>query len=76
MNPEDIKVGKLYRGNRRRKLISGEYDDRIVLHVSGDGLGNSHVQYDSNAIRIGRHYPTVSMYRFLKWCHSEMEDKK
>lgn len=63
LRPEDIRVGVTYRGKRRRK-VRDEYDGRTVLNVSG---GQSSVQYDSETIGVGRHYPTVSMERFLAW---------
>jgi hypothetical protein len=66
----DIAVGKLYRGKRPRKNFwTGDYDDRVVLYI--DRLRTT-VQYDSVAIRDGRHYPKVTMERFLKWAKHEV----
>lgn len=64
LNPEDIKVGKTYRAKRFKAGPFGGTNDRLVLWVSRD---KTQVQYDSDTVTTGRHYPKVSMEAFIKW---------
>lgn len=72
MKPEDIKVGTLYRGHRRRHIGNGRYDDRIVTWVSTE---TNQVQYDSYAISFGRRLPVMSLDQFARWAKEEMHDE-
>ena len=73
----DIKRGSNYRAKRVRKDFFGQPNDRYVLWI-GKGWNNdtgeygSQVQYDSVTVKDGRHYPKVSMVRFLKWAKEEI----
>ena len=69
LNAEDIQSGRLYRGKRRRQNILGDYDDRVVIHVSHS---RTQVQYDSRFIQNGRQYPMTSMDSFLRWVKEEV----
>jgi len=68
LTKKDIVIGHTYRGKHPRKhVFTGDYDDRTVLWVGAES-----VQYDSNAVGRGRHYPKVPMERFLKWADSDI----
>jgi hypothetical protein len=68
---DDIKVGKVYRGNRPIKRWGEIVNDRVVLRITPMG----YVQYDSNVVRVGRHYPVVGITEFLRWAsHEVMEE--
>ena len=71
LTADAIQVGKSYRSKRPQKVFGGvDYDDRLVLYVSPD---REIVQYDSQTVRIGRHFPKVPMERFLKWASHEVD---
>ena len=63
-----LKVGTTYRGKKPRKSIMGNYDDRTIIWIGPDM-----VQYDSIAVGFGRHFPSVSIERFIKWADSEVD---
>jgi hypothetical protein len=66
LTADDVKVGKTYRGKRFGG--SATYNnDRSVVYVSSE-----RVQYDSDTVKNGRHYPTVDMEKFLKWAKREL----
>lgn len=66
----DIQVGKFYRGkNPARVGFYQELNDRKVIHISSS---RSQVQYDSSAVADGKHFPKVSMLKFLKWASHEV----
>lgn len=69
LTAEDIRVGLTYRAKRPQKQYGEVVDDRYVLYVSPD---RQIVQYDSQTVRNGRHYPKVSMERFLRWARCEV----
>lgn len=75
---EDLKVGAVYRGKRRRRVVGDRYDDRTILWI-GKGWDNKlgkytdRVQYDSAAVRDGRQFPTTSAEAFLKWAKEEVQ---
>ncbi len=69
MKPEEIIVCRFYRAKRPRRCIDGGFNDRKVLWVSENGLN---VQYDSPTVEQGRHYPRVTMEKFLKWAGREI----
>ena len=68
-----LTVGKTYRGKRRRPVGLDRWDDRVVLWISSDG---KRVQYDSASVGLGRHYPTVTVERFLAWAKEEVPDAR
>ena len=62
---EDIKVNKIFRGKDKRIF-------RQVLWVGKNRLtGDESVQYDSNTVGRGRHYPKTTMTAFLKWAKED-----
>lgn len=76
MNPltkDDIQVGKTYRGKRFIKSGFGYTNDRYVVYISPN---KTQVQYDSDTVKTGRHYPTIDMDKFLKWVKMEVIPEK
>ena len=67
MSELKIKTGHFYRAKNPVKCDDGGFNDRVVLWVS-----YSNVQYDSPTVRQGRHYPTVTLEKFLKWAGKEI----
>ena len=65
MNPNEIQVGKEYRGKTPYT--------RYVLYISPD---RTQVQYDSDSVGIGRSYPTVSMEKFARGAKEEVVTKE
>lgn len=76
LKAEDIIVGHLYRGKRYRKSAGGFDNDRVVLHINKPLFGDPQVQYDSYTVPNGRHYPMVSMEKFLKWAKEDITGKE
>lgn len=66
LKAEDIQVGKVYIPKKRRYALA--FEDRLVVWINKD---RTMIQYDSDTIRNGRHYPIISMERFLKWAKGE-----
>ena len=64
-----IEAGKYYRAKKPTKCIDGGYNDRCVLYVSPDG---SQIQYDSYTVGNSRHYPIITLEKFLKWVGKEI----
>lgn len=60
----DILPGHIYEAKRPVCASTFLVNDRQVMWVSAD---RSLVQYDSPALADGRHYPKVTMEKFLKW---------
>jgi hypothetical protein len=69
LGSEDLKVGSTYRGKHPVKDLDGDYNDRFILWISKD---RTRVQYDSNAVKDFRHYPVVSVEKFLEWAKCEV----
>jgi len=69
----DLQVGHTYRAKRVRS------PDRTILWL-GEGLDSRSrtytdmVQYDSDNVRDGRHYPKTSAVAFLKWAKEEVKE--
>lgn len=61
---EDLKVNHTY---RRRK---GRAPDRKLFYI-----GHLRVQYDSNAVRDGAHYPFMTIGKFLDWAGSDVTEE-
>lgn len=62
---KDIMPGRCYEAKRPARIgWPPLYNDRQVKWVSSL---RAEVQYDSPAVADGRHYPKVSMEKFLKW---------
>lgn len=69
LSVDNIQVGKTYRAKRPLKQWGEVVNDREVLYISPN---REFVQYDSRTVANGRHYPKVTMERFLKWAASEI----
>lgn len=65
---KDLVVGKTYRGKRYLENFLGKNNNRRILW-----MGSNEVQYDADNIKDGRHYPTVSIEKFLKWAKEEVK---
>lgn len=70
MDAYDIKVGKWYRAKRYRENF-GYNNDRRVIYI-----GPNTVQYDSDTVRNGRHYPKTTMTAFLNWAAREVTEEE
>ena len=70
MTELQLKVGTTYRGKRPHRLFLAGFNDRTILYISPMGV----VQYDGPAIRTGRHYPTTTREKFLRWAKCEVDE--
>jgi len=68
LTESDIVVGGTYRAKRFRELF-GCTNDRYILWISED---RALVQYDSDTVRNGRHYPKTTMSAFLNWARERV----
>ena len=60
-----------YSAKRRQYIgLCDMLNDRQILHIGLDS-----VQYDSPTVRDGRHFPTVTKERFLRWAMDDVTDK-
>lgn len=71
----DIKVNHWYRAKRFREGVFRGNNDRIVLYmdrfaIAGNEQGQ--VQYDSDTVPEGRHYPTTTLGAFLRWADTDI----
>ena len=64
-----IQVGRVYRA-KKPSNNGGLFNDRVVLWTNGE-----FVQYDGPAVGWGRHYPKVSMEKFLAWAGRDVTDE-
>lgn len=66
MTEKDITVGRCYQAKRPAPigLFNRAFNDRQVLWINES---RTEVQYDSPTVNNGRHYPKVSMEKFIKW---------
>lgn len=66
MTADDIEVGKTYRA--KRPIKNGPlYNDRTVIWK-----GIRTVQYDGITVKLGQHYPSVTIEKFLAWASHEV----
>ena len=70
MTKDDLKVGCIYSAKHPRDCW-GNFNDRQIAWISSCG---DSVQYDSPTVRTGRHLPTVSMDKFLRWADKDVTD--
>ena len=76
LKPQELAIGKTYRAKKPARaggILHTFVNDRQIMWVSADF---AHVQYDSPALPLGRHYPRVTMEAFLKWASHEVILKK
>lgn len=70
LSKEDLKEGRTYRSKKPRPMLFDRdkaYDDRTIIHMGFDT-----VQYDSDLVRTGRRYPTVTIAEFLAWAKEDV----
>lgn len=72
LTAQDIQVGKTYRGKRYQENFLGKNNNRTIVWISTD---RTRVQYDGDTVKLGMHYPTVDMEKFLKWAKEEVISK-
>ena len=60
--PADLKVGVTYFAKRRTTTAFGNSNDRTIIW-----LGLMQLQYDSDTVKNGRNYPSISVEKFCKW---------
>lgn len=67
----DIKVDRVYSAKRPAAvgLFPTQYNDRVVLWMDP---ARTRVQYDSPTVKSGRHYPKVTMEKFLAWADEDV----
>lgn len=61
-----LKVGHVYRGKRIRNC-KGLVNDRIIIWMNAE-----EIQFDSPSVADGRHYPTVSIGKFIAWADRDV----
>ena len=66
LTKEDLKVGSTYRAKRHKECL-GFTNDRTIVWMS-----DTTVQYNSDTVKIGRHYPRISIERFLRWAKEKV----
>jgi len=70
LTKEDLKVGSTYRAKRYRECL-GKSNDRIIVWMN-----DRRVQYDSDTVKIGRHFPKIDIEMFLRWAKEEIKEEK
>lgn len=66
----DLEIGATYRAKRfRESPFGGVTNDRTILWMNSE---RTEVQYDSPALPMGRHYPTVAADAFLRWAKERL----
>lgn len=68
----DLIVGHTYAAKRPvlQGLFPSLYNDRQIVWI-----GLTEVQYDSPAVRPGRHLPLVTIEKFLTWAEEDITSK-
>lgn len=69
LTANDILPGHTYRAKRPYRVVGGGFNDRTVTWVNDQ---QTRVQYDSPVVKMGQHFPVVSMDHFLKWAGKEV----
>lgn len=73
LSPASLIAGHWYRGHNPRKISNGlnphhgRYPDRQII-----SLGRRTLQYDGPAVKVGQHYPEVSIPEFLLWATADV----
>lgn len=60
-----LKQGETYRAKRYKEFF-GSNNDRTIIHINRD---KKLLQYDSDTVKIGRNFPTVTFEQFLRWAN-------
>jgi hypothetical protein len=72
LKPEDITVGKWYRGKNFRAGIFGNINnDRVVVWISPN---RTEIQYDGDTVKMGQRRPIIPMEKFMKWVKDEVPE--
>lgn len=70
MERSELKVGAVYRAKRPSLNFFGKvHNDRRVIWMDSLGI---QLQYDSDTVPRGRHYPRIDVEKFLKWAAREL----
>jgi hypothetical protein len=67
MTKDDLIVGHVYSAKRSKRDFFGFLNDRQIKWIGGDMI-----QYDSPTVAMGRHYPKITMEKFLKWAKEDV----
>lgn len=70
--PLKLKVGRTYRAKKPAK--AGDWRDPMINDRTIKWIGGEEVQYDGPSVAFGRHYPRVSLEKFLKWADMDVTD--
>jgi len=68
LTKEDLQVGGVYRAKRYREWFHHNNDRRIVW------MGDTTVQYNSDTVKIGQHYPRIDIEKFLRWAKEKVDE--
>lgn len=71
--PLELRVGRTYRAKKPAK--AGDWRDPMVNDRTIKWIGCEEVQYDGPSVAFGRHYPRVSIEKFLKWAERDVTDQ-
>ena len=64
----ELIVGHVYRAKKPRNC-QGYFNDRQVLSINMYTLS-----YDSVTVKIGQHYPCVTISKFLEWAGEDVTE--
>jgi len=67
LGPDDLIVGHVYRARRPQEILFRGMNDRTIIWK-----GPFKVQYDGPSVKMGQHYPTVSIEEFLGWAKMDV----
>jgi len=68
LTKKDLRVGRTYRAKRHKECL-GFSNNRTILW-----MGDTTLQYNSDTVKIGRHYPRIDIEKFLKWAKERIEN--
>lgn len=74
MEAHELVAGNVYRAAkpaRTGSVFNPVYNDRQILYINID---LDTVQYDSPTVRMNRHYPKVTVEKFLKWAGTDVTE--
>ena len=67
----ELLQGRTYRAKKPACVRScGMTNDRTVIYI-----GVTEVQYDGPAVATGRHYPRVTIEKFIEWAGHDVTDE-
>ena len=67
----DLKVGRCYRAKKPAQCDYGLINDRQIKWINELG---TELQYDGPSVKNGRHFPRVSVEKFMKWADRDVTD--